>query len=68
MRGSISKVIVAGLAALATVAPLAPTTTSASAAGTGGVGIGALGPTDAMSPTSWSHFARSPGKLSCEAL
>src|ERR1700748_3433689 len=38
MRGSISKVIFAGLAALATVAPLAPTTTSASAAGTGGVG------------------------------
>jgi hypothetical protein len=34
MRVSISKVIVAGLAALATVAPLAPTTTSASAAGT----------------------------------
>jgi hypothetical protein len=34
MRESISKVIIAGLAALATAAAVAPTTTSASAAGT----------------------------------
>jgi hypothetical protein len=44
MRDSISKVIVAGVAALATAAPVAPTTTSASAAAVfHGGGFGGIG-------------------------